>query len=265
MSDQPPHILEEASRLLAIYKDRKDLYPALTQKKLGDECRWKGQSIVSQYMTGKIPLNMPALLKFATLLEFQPTDVSTRLFSDFPIEGFNVGSQPTNIGTSFLRALGETDVSSPPPSGLNNKIPIAPGDIEVDLYHEVERPDGKGTDVKLGDGRTMPCSRRDLYLKNIKPEVVAGVFVEGNSMDPVLPEGSRVAIDTSVTQIQDGKMFLLDYKGQLRLRLLYKLPENGLRLRSYNSDEYPEENQAGDFVSKNIRILGKVFWYSALI
>ncbi|WDU60970.1 XRE family transcriptional regulator [Pseudomonas poae] len=265
MSDQPEHIREEAARLLAIYKNRKRLFPALTQKKLGEKCRWEGQSVVSQYMTGKIPLNMPALLKFAALLEFQPAEVSTRLFPDFPIEGFNIGPLPTNIGASFLRALGETDVSSPPPSGLNNKIPLAPGDIEVDLYHEVNRADGKGSEVKLGGGRTMPCSRRDLYLKKITPESVAGIFVEGTSMEPVLPEGSRVAIDTSAKQIHDGKMYLLDYKGQLRLRLVYKLPENGLRLRSYNNDEYPEENWDGNFVSKNIRILGKVFWYSVLI
>lgn len=52
-------------------------------------------------------------------------------------------------------------------------------------------------------------------------------------------------------------MYAIDHDGQLRVKLLYRLPGSGLRLRSYNTDEHPDERYEGDYVQQHIRVIGK--------
>ncbi|GGY92249.1 hypothetical protein GCM10007169_06850 [Shewanella fodinae] len=59
-------------------------------------------------------------------------------------------------------------------------------------------------------------------------------------------------------------MYAINHDGMLRVKLLYTLPGNGLRLRSYNQDEYPDESYNDDQV-KVIIVIGRVSWYSVLI
>ena len=83
-------------------------------------------------------------------------------------------------------------------------------------------------------------------------------------MEPVLPHGSTVGVDTSQTNVIDGKMYAINHDGMLRIKTLYKLPGGGLRLRSFNTAEWPDERYEGDDL-KQIKVIGKVFWYSVLL
>ncbi|MCY1551952.1 HTH-type transcriptional regulator PrtR [compost metagenome] len=49
----------------------------------------------------------------------------------------------------------------------------------------------------------------------------------------------------------------------LRVQYLYNLPGGGIRIRSENSDEYPDELLTREDVSC-ITILGRVFWWSTI-
>jgi phage repressor protein C with HTH and peptisase S24 domain len=251
-------ITEEAARLKAIYKARKREDPSLNQKKIAEECDWTSQSVVSQYMTGRISLNIAALLKFSAFLGFQPEEVSPRLTTAFPIEGFKPYAAPSTMGrTSSLTCTNLLLVEQG-----SSQTQLGPDEVELLCYQEVNRADGKGTEVRYnGNGHTLPFSRRILEKAGLEPEVVRCLVVEDNRMTPVLPEGSLVAIDISEQPIHNGKLYAVDYGGQLRLHLIYKLPGNGLRLKSYNGNEYPEEILDRKFVAKNIKILGRVFWY----
>ena len=90
-------------------------------------------------------------------------------------------------------------------------------------------------------GRKLRFGKYTLRKKNIDPASAACVTVSGNSMEPVLPDGSTVGVDTSARTIKDGDMYAFDHDGQLRVKLLYRLPGGGLRIRSFNSDEHPDE------------------------
>lgn len=79
MTKKPTYIAEEAARLKAIYTARKVEDRSLNQDKVAEACGWSGQSAVSQYMTGKIALNLPALLSLSRALRFPPESVSPRL------------------------------------------------------------------------------------------------------------------------------------------------------------------------------------------
>lgn len=60
-------------------------------------------------------------------------------------------------------------------------------------------------------------------------------------------------------------MFAINHNNQLRVKILYRLPRGGLRMRSFNRDEHPDEEYTDEQLrSENIVILGRVFWYSVL-
>lgn len=243
----------EAERLKAIYKSRKRDDRSLTQERVADLCGWSGQSAVSQYMNGKIPLNLTALLKLASALRFKPEEVSPRL------AGLIQSGEGTHTESTRADALSPIEV-------WDDETPLGPDDIEVPFFKEVELSAGKGSEVMLETGgRKLRFGRRTLKRKGVSPDAAACAPVTGNSMEPVLPDGSTVGIDTESTQVLDGKMYAIDHDGQLRVKLLYRLPGGGLRIRSYNAEEHPDERYEAEYASEHIRIIGKVFWYSVLL
>lgn len=148
----------------------------------------------------------------------------------------------------------------------DDETPLGPDEVELPFYKEVELSAGKGSEVMLEtSGRKLRFGRRSLQRKGVEPAAAACATVTGNSMEPVLPDGSTVGIDTACKQVQDGKMYAIDHAGQLRVKLLYRLPGGGLRVRSYNEAEHPDERYEANYVAENIRVIGKVFWYSVLL
>lgn len=84
-------------------------------------------------------------------------------------------------------------------------------------------------------------------------------------MEPVLPDGSTVGVDKGKTSVKDGDMYVLRHGDHLRVKLLYRLPRGGIRLRSFNHDEHPdEEYPQAAMIEEEIEIIGRVFWYSVL-
>ncbi|HDL7736081.1 TPA: helix-turn-helix transcriptional regulator [Yersinia enterocolitica] len=73
-----PEQKADAERLMAIFKKQK----GLTQAVLADELGFSNQSAVSQYLNGKIPLNVEASIKFADKLGCQISDFSPFMQSE---------------------------------------------------------------------------------------------------------------------------------------------------------------------------------------
>ncbi|MFJ4193966.1 XRE family transcriptional regulator [Pseudomonas sp. NPDC089534] len=97
----------------------------------------------------------------------------------------------------------------------------------------------------------------------VAPQDVACMIIEGSSMDPVLPDGATVGIDRGKQKIKDGDIYAVVHGGHLRVKMLYRLPLGGIRMRSFNRDEYPDEEYAPDRLKKEeISILGRIFWFS---
>lgn len=250
---------EEAARLKRIYQERKRLDPSLNQEKIADLCNWAGQSVVSQYMNAKIGLNLPALLKFASVLSFDPRQVSPRLMATVAVpDVWHTQSQPTPPAESRI-ALDPIEV-------WDDETPLGADEVELPFFQEVEISAGTGSAVMLEtNGRKLRFGKRTLQRKNVDPSAAGCVPVKGNSMEPVLPDGSTVGVNTEAKSVIDGKMYALDHDGLLRVKLLYRLPGGGLRLRSYNSAEHPDEHYDGPYWTEHIRIIGQVFWYSVLL
>jgi len=108
------------------------------------------------------------------------------------------------------------------------------------------------------DGPTMSIAEKDLQKFDVNKNVnnLVALSITGDSMDPVLPEGTNVIINNSEKRIIDGKIYAVDQSGWLRIRVLYRSGPFELTLKSYNSDNYPDEKIA----ITDVDILGRIVY-----
>ncbi|CAI8916273.1 putative transcriptional regulator [Pseudomonas sp. IT-P218] len=149
----------------------------------------------------------------------------------------------------------------------DDDTPLDDDEVYVPFLKEVELSAGSGrTAVHQSHKQKLRFGKMTLRRQNVQANEAVCVTVNGNSMEPVLPHGSTVGVDQGCTTITDGKMYALNHGGQLRVKTLYRLPGGGLRMRSYNREEHPdEEYSAIDLIKNEIIVIGKVFWYSVLL
>lgn len=142
--------------------------------------------------------------------------------------------------------------------------PLNDDEVALPYLREVELSAGSGKyEVVENNVSKLRFSKETLRRLSVQKEHAWCVTVAGNSMEPVLPDGATVGIDKASTKIKDGHMYAIDHDGHLRIKRLYLLPNGVLRVRSYN-DEWPDEHYTPE-ECVNIRILGRVFWYSVLV
>ncbi len=162
-----------------------------------------------------------------------------------------------NVSGQSSYVLGSFDV-------WDSQTPVDSDEVELPFYKEVELSAGNGSIVQReSSGFKLRFAKSTLRRYNIQPDMAACVVVSGNSMEPVLPDRATVGIDTANTRIKDGDMYAIDHGGMLRVKVLYRLPGGGLRLRSFNRDEYPDEDYPAEQANE-VKVLGRVFWYSVL-
>ncbi|EQM69987.1 S24 family peptidase [Pseudomonas tohonis] len=153
-----------------------------------------------------------------------------------------------------------------PPSVWDDDTPLEDDEVEVPLYKEVE--------LSAGDGRTMMdtstrarlrIGKLTLRRQGIDPSNVVCMKVSGNSMEPVLPDNSTVGVDRGKTSLKDGELYAFIQRSHLRIKQLFRLPSGGIRVRSFNRDDHPDEEYSPEQVhEQEIEILGRVFWWSVL-
>lgn len=143
--------------------------------------------------------------------------------------------------------------------------PLDDDEVALPFFREVKLSAGSGsiTQVIENHGFKLRFAKSTLRKASVQPDHAHCVTVDGGSMEPVLPHGCTIGVNTLDTTIQDGKVYAIDQNGELRVKLLYKLPGGGIRVRSYNRDEYPDETITGTDL-EGFKILGRMFWSSVL-
>lgn len=142
--------------------------------------------------------------------------------------------------------------------------PDDPSEVDVPLFREVELSAGSGrTQVIENHGAKLKFAKSSLVRAGVSKDHAACAYVSGDSMEPVLPDGSTVGVDTSDKRVRDGKLYAIDHDGMLRVKQLYRIPQ-GIRLRSFNAS-HSDEDYDLDYAEQNIRIIGRVFWYASFI
>ncbi|OBX36952.1 HTH-type transcriptional regulator PrtR [Halomonas elongata] len=110
------------------------------------------------------------------------------------------------------------------------------------MFREVEFAAGDGcTQVIENHGARERFSLPRLSRAGVQPENAALAVAKGDSMVPAITDGATIGIDKGCRGVIDGKIYALDHDGMLRVKRLYRLPLNRVRVVSENDDEYPEE------------------------
>lgn len=135
---------------------------------------------------------------------------------------------------------------------------------------EVEIPFLKDIEFACGDGRVQSEDHNGFKLRFSKSTLRRvgansdgyGVLcfpASGDSMEPVIPDGATVAVDTNNKKIIDGELYAIAQGELKRIKQLYRKPGGKILIRSINRDYEDEEDD-----EVNVEIIGFVFWYSVL-
>jgi phage repressor protein C with HTH and peptisase S24 domain len=160
-------------------------------------------------------------------------------------------------------------ISAPAEAVMGGKVevwgdetPLPEDTVAIPFLKEVELSAGSGRlAVELNEQRRLRFGKYSLRNQGIDPANARCVSITGNSMEPVLRNNSTVGVDLGNTRIIDGDMYAVNHGGQLRVKQVYRLPGGGLRLRSFNRDEHPDEEYSQSQVKEHdIVVLGRVFW-----
>ncbi len=150
----------------------------------------------------------------------------------------------------------------------DSNTPLGEDEVAIPFLDDVRLSAGNGfiTDAEHDKGYRLRFAKSTLRRYNVSPENAKCVAVHGDSMEPVLPDGSTVGIDCGNKKLTDGKIFAINHNGELFIKKLYSLPGGGLRIYSFNEVEYPPREYTEEQVlEQKITIVGRVFWYSVLL
>ncbi|ANF87169.1 HTH-type transcriptional regulator prtR [Pseudomonas antarctica] len=148
----------------------------------------------------------------------------------------------------------------------DDDTPLRPDEVWLPFLEEVELDAGPGMfAVEESPSAKLRFFKQDLRRNSVQFDKAKCVSVSGNSMVPVLRDGATVGVNVgknSLKDVVDGEMYAINHNGQLRVKQVYRLP-TGLRFRSYNRDEYPDEDYTfAEIQEQQISIIGHVFWWA---
>jgi phage repressor protein C with HTH and peptisase S24 domain len=152
-------------------------------------------------------------------------------------------------------------------SGLAKLRPERSGrdELDIPLYTELPTQNPGQTTVSEAPNHRVKLARRILEAMDVELQNALCVAMYGNSMADKIQDGSLIGVDRGRTHVIDGEIYALEHDGMLRVKYLYRLPGGGLRLRSHNAAEYPDEIFTAEQIQEqNIHILGWIFWWSTL-
>lgn len=252
--------IEDAERLRDIYarrvresKARGDK-PALNQAEVGERCEWKSpQSAFSQYVNGKVALNLDALVRLAKALDFEPAEVSPTL-----AKGIAIVSADRPVLAASLDAPA---ANTPLPSG---------GEPAIDLDdHYAFIPQltakaaaGIGYDNAHVESRsTLAFKREWLRYRGANEKHLVVIYADGDSMWPTINSGDVLLIDKSKVDPIDKQVFVLGNAEGAIVKRLVQGPMGNWIIRSDNEDksEHPDRALLRKDEDEH-RIIGKVIW-----
>ncbi|MBJ2225733.1 helix-turn-helix transcriptional regulator [Pseudomonas carnis] len=243
----------------------------LTQSQLAERVGI-AQTAISQLESGKT-LRSSYLLQIAEACGVSVTWLASGLGgmlmspeqSAFHVEGkeqWEAFEEGMDLAHKYNDENSESNMGAVPISVWDDETPLDDDEVEIPFLREVELSAGGGrTVIEQSNTTKLRFGKRSLRSRGVQFDQAVCVIVSGNSMEPVLPDGSTVGINTGQKSVVDGKMYALKHDGQLRVKVLYRLPGGGIRLRSLNSAEHPDESYTPEQMKeRGIEIIGRVFW-----
>lgn len=218
------------------------------------------KGITQEELAMKIGVSQPAVQKIVSGKTLQPRNIlDIALALDVDVHWLKKGDSKTGnpsakeyhnlLDDGILPAL-VTDINK----NHNDE------EVEVLFYNSIEiAAKQHGNDLKKTNNYDkIKFNKSFLIRKKACPKNVICFPILGNSMIPILPDGTIVAVDINNRTIKDGSLYAICHGGLYRVKVLYALANNKVRIRSYNITENQDENVS----MKEVEVIGKVFWYA---
>lgn len=143
--------------------------------------------------------------------------------------------------------------------------PLEEDECAIPYYAEVEFAGGDGMTVvmEVAD-RTLRFSNATLRAAGVECENAAVARIRGKSMEKLILDGAAIGFDRADTSVIDGEIYAFNHEGMLRVKYLYRLPGGAIRIRSENADEFPDEIMSAEQYRHEVKMLGRVFWWSTV-
>ncbi|WP_279119673.1 XRE family transcriptional regulator [Snodgrassella alvi] len=129
----------------------------------------------------------------------------------------------------------------------------------VPFYSSIEQAGSvQSKQLHIQHGKRISLRTELLERKKINPQMVVCFSVNDNSMEPIIPYGTIFAVDLNRTNIIDGNLYLIKQNHQYRIRKLYSMPYEEIRLHAFNTKEYSDVC----IPANHIIIIGRIFYYA---
>lgn len=246
-------------------KSRKD---SLTQGKIADRLEIS-QGAVSAYLNGYNALNARVASVIASMLGCPVERFSPRLAKEIAAMAKAAGAVVSERTGTYAPAQSAASIEANAEiiggmSGWDSTTPLGDDEVAIPLYKEVELAAGNGaTEVIEVPGRLLRFAKSTLREAGVLECNAVCATIKGRSMERLIMDGATIGIDTGTTRIEDGEIYAFDQGGMLRVKYLYRLPGGGVRIRSENDEEFPDETLTAEEFA-NVRMLGWVFWWSTV-
>ncbi|SCC08753.1 MULTISPECIES: S24 family peptidase [Snodgrassella] len=181
---------------------------------------------------------------------------------DEPIEGDNSLSKSNEtVNKALGRELGSSRVGFV--EAFDESSDLFDWEVEVPFYTDICLSAGNGFSADIQDYNNLRLrfSADMLRRYNVNPNYAVCIAADGDSMEPVIPDGAIVGINTGDKTLRDDKLYAINHDGLLRIKTLRKLPSNKILIQSYNKALYPNEEVG----MEDISIIGRIFWWSVFI
>lgn len=134
--------------------------------------------------------------------------------------------------------------------------------VMVSYYSEVQASAGNGSMADDEGTEKTPIPKKIIARQTCKDNLCC-IKVTGRSMEPVLTNGSVIALNPCVKNIKDGLMYVIRQGDLLRVKILIETPDS-IIVRSYN-EQFDDEVYPKKDLANELEVIGQVFWYSSSI
>ena len=235
--DLTPEEKADADRLLAIWKLRFE--GEVSQEEIAARCGWKTQAAFSQYLLGRIPLNLAALLKISKALDIDPSDVSPRLTADLPPD-----KNLRDVGNVYQIRSARPDV-----------IQVQAFDATPSMGRGSMRPDA---DTVIGSiNVSREWASRNLSISGAGNLAVLTAY--GDSMQPTFSDGDLLLVDRGVREVRLDAVYVLALNDELFVkRVQRRITDGAVVIKSDNPLYDPVVLTNGE--RRSLEVLGRVVW-----
>ncbi|SAM71762.1 putative transcriptional regulator [Cardiobacterium hominis] len=130
--------------------------------------------------------------------------------------------------------------------------------------YEIEASAGHGA---FTEGATTPAKhlafRKDwVHDRRLSPSSLSAIFTRGDSMEPTIPDGATILVDSSRIEPLDGKIYVIRIDDRLWVKRVQWILGGGLRLISDNRIYSDIDVSKADLEHADVQICGQVVYVS---